>query len=338
MSRYYKVEISDATSGNVVRTWTSYLNGQTDPGALDIELDLPVAGFAQPMGGSGASVTIWGISLQDIAQAKNFNPDLNAGKSFGIKVYGGMQKGLPLANPQQSGLLASGTIFQAFGNWVSTDQNLVFIFFSEFGTKNLSVTWKQGSKMADVITSTLQTAFPGYTSDIQISDSLVFPQDIPAHYTTIATFARWVQQTSASILNPPGSTGIARAGVDIILKDKKFVVRDDTTPQQPKTISFTDLMGQPTWYGPHQISVNLVMRGDISVLDYIKLPPTQMTTLPASQSQSKGQSVFQGVFRVNQMRHVGRYRAPFGEAWITTLFVVDVPKTTTSVGIQSLGN
>lgn len=324
--RYYKIVVSDPDSGSMIKTWTSLVNGQTDPGALDIEIDLPVAPFAQPMGDSGAHVRIWGISLQDIGQATNLN-----GKR--IVIYGGMQKGLPLANPQQSGLLASGTIFQAFGNWIGTDQTLELMLIPEIGGKNLSVNWKQGTKMADAITSTLQTAFPGYTSDIQISDNLVFQQDIPAQYSSISSFARWVQQTSAFILNPQNTVGQSRAGVDIIIKDKKFIVRDDTTPRQPKTIAFSDLMGQPTWYAPEQVSVNVVMRGDISVLDYIKLPPTLMTTQAQSQPQARNNSVFQGTYKVNQMRHVGRYRYPSGDAWITSLFVVTVPKTTGQVDV-----
>lgn len=323
--RYYKIIVTDPNSGSTIKQWTSFVNGRTDPGALDIELDLPVASFAQPMSDSGAHIRIWGISLQDIGQASNLN-----GKR--IAVYGGMQKGLPLANPQQSGLLASGMIFQAFGNWVGTDQTLELMLIPEIGGKNLSVKWMAGTKMADAIKATLTTAFPGYTLDIQVSDSLVFPQDVTAQYSSISTFARWVQQTSAMILNPT-ATVTSRAGVDIIIKDKTFVVRDDTTARQPKQIAFTDLIGQPTWYAPEQVSVNVVMRADIAVLDYIKLPPTLMTTLPQSQPQARNNSVFQGTFKVNQMRHVGRYRYPSGDAWITSLFVVTAPKTTGQVDV-----
>src|SRR6202012_5056198 len=94
--RFYDIVITDPDTGKQVKRFTSYLNGKTDPGALDIEIDLPVASFAQPMGSSGAFVRIWGISLADIGQASNLN-----GKR--ISISGGIQKGLPLANPQQSG-------------------------------------------------------------------------------------------------------------------------------------------------------------------------------------------------------------------------------------------
>ena len=204
--RFYSISV-DGGSGGQSRAWTSYSNGSTDPGALDIELDLPIGPYATPVGQSGAHVRIWGVSLQDIGQASNFN-----GKN--ITISGGMQKGLPLANPQQNGLLLSGMIFQAFGNWIGTDQTLEFIVFPQSNGKNLAVNWKQGTKMADAIQQTLSTAFPGYTADIQVSDSLVFFQDVQGYYTSIASFAQWVKLTSASILNPEGSTGQTRAGVN----------------------------------------------------------------------------------------------------------------------------
>lgn len=326
--RYYQIVV-DGGSGGQSRTWTSYANGSTDPNAQDIEIDLPIGPYATPVGQSGAHVRIWGVSLQDIGQASNFN-----GKN--ITINGGMQKGLPLANPQQSGLLLSGVIFQAFGNWIGTDQTLEFIVFPQNNDKNLAVNWKQGTKMADAIQQTLSTAFPDYTADISVSDSLVFFQDVQGYYTTIASFAQWVKLTSASILNPQGSTSQTRAGVDIVIKDKKFIVRDDTTPQDPKQIAFTDLMGQPTWYAPNTISISLVMRADIGVLDYVKLPPTLATTLPASQPQSRDNSVFQGTFRVFELRHIGRFRSPSGLDWITVINCTTVPQSTGTVDVTPL--
>jgi hypothetical protein len=44
-----------------------------------------------------------------------------------IQVFGGMSKGLPLANAVQSGLLMDGTIQQAWGNWQGTEQNINFV-------------------------------------------------------------------------------------------------------------------------------------------------------------------------------------------------------------------
>lgn len=342
--RYYRIDFRNAgssgagsttsnvggsvggNSNQIAGTITSQVNGQFDPGALDVEFDLPVAAFAEPMGESGAHVRIWGVPLAWIGQANNLN-----GKS--IDIYGGMQKGLPLANPQQSGLLLSGTILQAFGNWIGTDQTLELVIFTETGTApNLPVVWKKGTSMSDMINTTLTTGFPGYTADIQISDSLVFFQDVVGHYSSLTTFAQFVKATSASIFNPTGSTGPARAGVDITIKNQKFIVRDDTTAKQPKRIAFTDLIGQPTWIGPGQIQITVVMRADISGLDYIALPQTLISqTSTGSPPGSKNSSIFQGTFRVNLMRHVGRFRSPLAQDWVTVLDCtqVNTPTATT---------
>jgi hypothetical protein len=96
MSRYYRIEIDGGP------TYTSFNNGVTNPAALQVELDIPVAPFASPAS-TGAFVKIWGIPLDDIRQSKDL-------RFKGIKVFGGFQKGLPLANPAQAGLLVQGYI------------------------------------------------------------------------------------------------------------------------------------------------------------------------------------------------------------------------------------
>src|ERR1700752_2385438 len=117
--RFYDIKITDPKSGKLIQQFTS-LNtlGQTIPGALNVELDIPVFRMAEPAG--AAYVRVWGISIKDIGQAFDLN-----GKN--IEVSAGMAKGLPLANPKQSGLILQGTIQQAFGNWQGFDQTLDFV-------------------------------------------------------------------------------------------------------------------------------------------------------------------------------------------------------------------
>ena len=106
--RFYRIEIDGGST-----VFTSYANGQNIQGALQVELDIPVAAMHSP-DNAGAFVKIWGVPLSMISQANNLN-------FKGIKVYGGFQKGLPLANPKQSGFLVRGFISQSFGNWQGTD-------------------------------------------------------------------------------------------------------------------------------------------------------------------------------------------------------------------------
>src|SRR5579875_2215617 len=145
--RYYSIIISDPATGQVLvpdpvtrkftrvepgplaATYTSLAGnpalGVTLPGALNIELDVPVSPMSTPLAGS--YLRVWGISLQEIAQWNDLQ-----GKA--IDVYAGMQKGLPLAKPQQAGLIFHGKIFQAFGNWQGTNQTLDLIINPDLGT------------------------------------------------------------------------------------------------------------------------------------------------------------------------------------------------------------
>jgi hypothetical protein len=289
-------------------TYTSFVSGQTLTAALNIELDVPVVPFATPMG--AALVRIWGISLQEISQASDLN-------GMNIAVYAGMQKGLPLANPAQAGLIMQGVVFQAFGNWIGVNQTLDLICQPSIGTdavpKNFSFNWKAGTPLAQAISNTLSTAFPGTKQNINISPNLVLAHDEPGYYKTLVQFATYVKQKSADVI------GGNYPGVDIVLKQNEFDVYDGTTPTTPTQIAFQDMIGQPTWIAPQTIQVAFVMRADLEVGGYIKMPPSIVTTTSSSFSQFRSKSAFQGVFQINQIRHVGNYRQQDAASWATAV-------------------
>ena len=85
--RYYSIQVNNS-DGSPYRTFTSWVNSKTDPGAQQIEFDIPVSTLAIPDG--AAIVKIVGVDLLTVAQGSDFN-----GKT--IKVYGGFKPGLPLA-------------------------------------------------------------------------------------------------------------------------------------------------------------------------------------------------------------------------------------------------
>lgn len=313
--RYYKIVITDPATGAVRRTWTSLQdNGNFNPGALNIELDIPVTAYAVPMG--AAYVRIWGISLQDIGRAANFN-------GANIAVYGGMSKGLPLANPNQAGLLVKGSIQQAFGNWVSTDMTLDLILQPRTGTieapLNIVLNWKAGTPLASALASTFSVAFPQLAQNINISPSLVLSHDAPGYYQTLPQLAQFVNEITRAII------GGSYPGVGIAIDDNTIYVFDGTqsvngtSPTKPKTINFVDLIGQPTWIDLLTIQAKCVMRADIAVGDYVKMPPSLATTSPQSFSQYRQSSVFQGVFMANLIRHVGNFRQADANSWVTVI-------------------
>lgn len=316
--RYYTIEISDQISGTIIRRFTSLsVQGVTDLGALNVELDIPVFPYAQPIG--GAFIRVWGVSLQTISQASDFN-----GRAF--KIFGGMAKGLPLANPQQSGLLAQGFIQQAFGNWQDTNQTLDMVVQAGTGTvdapANLILNWRKGQALSEAIQNTLNTAYPGYTVKVNISSRLVLDYDQVAYYQTISEFAGNLRVITQAIL------GGEYRGVEIILREKQFIVYDGTSPTTPKQIKFTDLIGQPTWINPGQIQIKAVMRADVSLGDYVKLPPGQILTTAQSYSQYKQGSVFQGTFQIDSVRHLGNFRQPDANSWVTVFDMHQVAQQT----------
>lgn len=309
--RYYRIEIDG------IDPITSFANGSTNPNALQVLMDLPVAPFATPAD-SGAFVKIWGLGLPAIRQSRDL-------RFKSIKVYGGFQKGLPLAKPQLSGLLVQGFVFQPFGNWIGTEQSLDLYVLggppppdvnNPTKPRNIVLNWKQGQSLKDALTTTLTTAFPGYTSQINISDRLKLAQDDTHAPESFDALASYVRQTSKSIIGTD-----TYPGVGIALRDKVFYVYDNTPASgstTTKTVQIDELIGQPTWIEAPLIQWKCPMRADIQVGDEVKLPKTITTTSAVAQNSLINHDVaFQGTFKVQNVHHIGNFRQPTGEAWVT---------------------
>lgn len=293
-------------------TWSSWINGANDPGALNVELDIFVTAYAIPSGNSW--VRVWGIPIQQIAQASQLN-------KVAIDVYAGMAPGLPLANPAQQGKIAHGTIYPAFGNWIDTDMTLDMVLQAPFTSGNTPDTpnkpapivhsWQQGQPLSEALKTTLSIAFPNFTPEINISPNLVLGYTDSGFYNTIESFAGYIRQISQSIMGDSSYPGVL-----IAPKGNKLVVSDGTqSAGTTKQIEFADLIGQPTWLGLNTISVKAMMRGDINVGDTITMPQTLATASAASAPQFRQGSLFQGKFFVQSIRHVGNFRQPDGASW-----------------------
>lgn len=331
--RYYRIVITDPKTGTVVTppgfppgllggaTYTSFVNGRTLPDAWNVDLDIPVIDAATSQGFSLARV--WGVSLQEISQARDL-----IGKN--ITIFGGMQKGLPLAKPAQSGQLVSGIVFQAFGNWIGTDQTLDLVISpgpasgsspGGMGTlaapRNLTLNWKGGDPLGPALKSCLESAFPGYTVTVDVSVNLVRPQgDTPAgFYSTLGQLAQDARAMSRSIVKTSGY-----AGITIVPSGTTISVFDSPQGAQSTAIAFEDLIGQPTWIESPNIQLKAVMRADLSVGAKITLPQALVTnTAQANSALLNQRANFQGGFYVVSLRHVGDFRAPTADAWVTVI-------------------
>lgn len=339
--RFYEIDITDAKTGQPIATSANggkhvlpsfsslNPNGSFNPGALNVEIDCVVGPFGVPYGGSGNTsclIQVWGISLQDIQQSNNLSHKQ-------IIVKAGMSKGLPLASQavalNEQGIIVQGNIFQGFGNWIGTAQTLSLDIRTETGNINLPASvvfdWKAGTPLQAALTKTLNKAFPSYSLKFNISPKLVLGGDEVSYHDSLPGFAQYLNLMTANILNPTTSTQISSPsgyrGVDIIVSQKTILITDFTTAPTPKQLAFTDMIGQATWTGPQTININVVMRGDLTIGDYVKLPPGQIvTTTTQSLPSFKQSSIFQGIWQINSMRHIGDFREPAGESWITNMF------------------
>jgi hypothetical protein len=328
-------------------SFTSFTNGKTIPGAWNIGLDLPVIDAATSQG--FATLRVWGISVAEIAQANNLAGNLSEGlPGYNIAIYGGMKPGLPLAtelvqrNPKASGLLFQGSVYQCFGNWIETDMTLEFVIMQGqastpskvggIGTlaipKNFVWNWPAGQQMSVAIKNCLETGCPGVKVNPSISQSLVRNAPDPAFYPTLEQLAQYVNRASRDILKMPGYRGVS-----IVPAGSTFLVYDvgpgSAKPTGPVTnIAFQDLIGQPTWIAAPLIQFKTVMRADLVNGALVKLPPALTTNTQAAASSLINQkAAFQGTFQIVSLRHVGDFRNPSADAWVT--IVEALPSTVT---------
>jgi hypothetical protein len=332
--RYYLIVITKPGQTTPFRTYTSFPNGQTDPGALQVLIDAFVYVFAAPAQ-QGASVQIWGIPIADISQASNFT-------GCAIQVFAGFQKGLPLNNPAQAGLILSGNIFQAYGNWIGTQMTLDFVVLGDGAVPSqgsaIPFSWLAGTPLATALKTTLNTAFPGVKTNINVSPKLVLAHDEHGVYSSMPSFSRMIKSLSAAAI------GGDYPGVDICWTPSAINVFDGTTQSTPIQIAFQDLIGQPVWIGLGVIQFVCPMRADLMPNTYITMPkgilgnpqnpagaPGAVVTTSASQPQARQASLFNGSFIITLVHHLGNFRGTSGSDWITVFNAAIQPNTNVPV-------
>ena len=312
MGRWYDISIGSGSNK------VSYTAPEGDAnGALNVELDITV--MANDVANSGAYCRIWGIPLQQLGPNYNL---LNQP----VSISGGMSAGLPLAKPSQRGLLASGIVFQCFGNAIGLDRTLDVIFnpgsIAPQGTgsnpkpqaRNIVLNWTKGQPLQQALQQTLQTGFHDIPiGTFTISSQLVAPQDQIGFHGNISELALSVRRVSQEIVKTANYPGVS-----IAINGGKFIVGDGTTPQQSNAkIAFEDLIGQPTWIGPSTVQFKTVLRADIRFNDVVTLPPGPVTYGPNTVPEINQQTLFQGQFTIQKIRHVGNYRQATADAWVT---------------------
>lgn len=308
--RYYLIVITNpVTNKELIRFSTQNEDNSNNLQALQIEFDLLIYQLHDVSGGS--TLKINGIGINQVGQSAQYN-------GMFIQIYLGMSAGFPLSNPKQAGLVLEGTIQRCYGNWQGTQQDINFIIQAPSGTqntpKNIILNWKKGSELSVAINNALSTAFPDYSINIQISPNMILSNDEQGFYQTTTQFARYIKAVSQKIINTPDYQGVT-----MTIGNKLFNVFDGTSSKTPLAISFNDMIGQPIWSSLNQIQFRTVLRADINVSDFVQLPKSIATNTPQGFSEFRDQSIFQGTFQVDSVRHVGNSRGLSGSDWITIL-------------------
>lgn len=309
MSRFYDITIGDKRYDG------------SGPNALQVELAISQASAG--VTNVGSMVRIWGVPLSDISQSNDLY-----GKQVVVK--GGMRAGLPLANPAQAGVLGGGMVSRAFGNWVGTEQTLDVIFSGttpaaasggqdpKTPTANLVLNWKKGSALEGPLRQALQTAYPGFRVVVDVA-RLVAPSDQVGFHGNVEQFSHYLRRYT-QMLGGAGSNGVG-----VVVKNGTVTASDGSKASGRKTLAYTDLVGQPTWIDQDTISIKMVMRGDLNVLDVVTLPRTLVTNTPGGGASGgadgslKSDLTFQGDFTIKTLNHVGNSRQPSAEAWVTVV-------------------
>jgi hypothetical protein len=340
--RYYDLSISNPQTGGIYKltpnalnfvespggsTFTSYANGKTLPGALNVEFDIPAAPFNTPQG--AAIIRVWGIGLPMIGQASSLN-------GVNLTLSAGMKKGLPLANrsPSQNGLILQASVYQAFGNWQGTNQTLDMICYplAAQAKQDILLNWPAGMPLSTALTNTFTQAFGKYqmTPKVTIAN-LTQTSDGSGHYDTLSQLADYIAERSTII--GQANYGEDYSGVLITIAGNTIYAFDSQQARTPIALNFTDLIGQPTWIEPGVINFKTVLRADLAIGSQILFPtrgivaPYVLTSVnaavPGAAAASK--TVFQGAFEIREVHHFANYRQPEADAWNTTFSAVPVP-------------
>jgi hypothetical protein len=308
--------------------------------ALHIQLNVPVNEIGAIEADDGVMLHIFNVGIEDIAKGNTLTDAY-------IEVRGGMmQPGLPLAVPKKPSVLVSGSIWSAFGNWVGTQTEMCIIISDPLQgmadqKPDITFNWPDGTPLADAIEQMMTAAFPEYEISIAISDQLKVKGQQVGFYGTFNQFSMQITQFSKDKQFRGIKTldGSPYDGVKIV-KDpaaNKITVSDGTqkanqwTKDRPHQIDFIDLIGQPTWIEPEVITFATVLRGDIRLGDYVKLPaglklPYVTTTdrgapnpvgVGAEQDPSRNNVALKGTFLIVSIEHYMMFRQPDANSWVT---------------------
>ncbi|MCA1920976.1 hypothetical protein [Buttiauxella noackiae] len=331
--KYYKLEITDKNGAPVVDEAGNPIGpfdtSKTPGRGLHIDFDALITGY--DVVSSGTMIAIFGLPVSMLRQSVK----LAGGQ---VNLEAGFSEGLPLANRFQHGLIFSGQIYNAYGNWIGTHQSLNLIvnpspLLNDKG-QALSITLdgKKGEKLSDVLRRALHAAFPNFTLEIDISDKLILAEDGVGVYPRLGQLAATMRSQSFAMINSD-----SYAGVQMVMQNKIIRIFDNTVSANAGGIMILpqELIGQPTWIGPVSVSFKCPMRADLRCGDTVELPaniisgPSSLLSVNNDRSYAVQRNTvnFTGKFLITSVRHVGQFLNPDNSnSWVTIYEAIALAK------------
>lgn len=320
--RFYNIIITPV-EGAPITFSTIGLTSPDNYSALQVELDI-YEGVQHSLAKQGGTLKIKGIDYYDISTL-NLNPLTTTGAEYlfaSIQIFVGMSAGLPYAKPQQIGMILNGSIQRAFANWqgnqVSLDIVLNGLPSKDYIKRNIVWSWELGQDMFSAIELALTTAYALPVLG-EISPDLICQSPDNGRYDTITAFSQMIKRQSKAVsVNPLYS------GVNIVEDIYGFTVYDSTTVSQTiKLINYEDMIGNATWIDGATIQIKLVMRGDLALNQYIKLPDRALALATSALNPLgyyKNSIPFDfGVLSIGEIHHMGNSRQADANSWVTVL-------------------
>ncbi|MHA1063410.1 hypothetical protein ACR9GP_05810 [Enterobacter ludwigii] len=345
MSRRYEITIEDKNGqpvgdakGYQIGPWHSHQQERPLTGALDIEFDIQTLG-AGMMAAQSSTLVIRGLPVSVVKQSVNLSEcicTLNAG--FG-------STGLPLATAQSVhyGLILKGQIYTPYASWQGVNQSLNLGLINHAPVLSLTgilrMDGKRGEKLGDMILRNMKDAYPGKRVVMSIADNLILPENISsAEYDNMGAYSMAIGSLSRGIMND-----LKYPGIQVYMQKDFIAVSDLLYPLAGVThnIALEALIGQPTWEGFNSISVKVPLRSDINVGEGLRIASrtdcniytpygglgTLLTTNGGAAMVARMQdTTFSGEFIVSGIRHVGAFRNPSADAWVTIITLTTVLK------------
>jgi hypothetical protein len=320
--RYYEIIITPPSGNGSIEFPTikySTLNnsGGTNGSALQVELDIFQAPFHQPAQNQNSYIKISGIEFKNISQYANLNP--NNGNSCGIKVYVGMSKGLPYANPKQSGIIIDGAILQAWANWQGNQTSLEIIITGSVYNPpediNLYLNWTQGQTLEQAVRESLNNAYKNPLIPINgsFSPNLIYTETQASRPMPLIPFSQYINQVSKQINPSPNYVGAT-----IARRADGFFLSDGTSfPDPIINVEFQDIIGNLTWIDTAIVQAKLVMRADLNIGQMIIFPKgiPFINTAGSFAAARTNVNFGSGKFIISSIRYNGNSRQADGNSW-----------------------